>query len=165
MKIALLGLVFCSFYYVGSSLSKNYYRRKYFFEDMLLFCSRVEAEVSFGKNSIVEIVKNSKNSFRKEFKSLISSYLTALDKNSYCNIKDLQEFVDKGLLEDEEHNFVLHFLSVLGKSDVNEQLKSIKSFEYKFKEFYKTSTQKIKEGNLIKKVSIMMGIAVCIIFA
>ena len=142
--------------YVYASRLKR--KRKYF-EDCVKFLSRLSAEIGFKQSNLAEIIANAKSDVGQEFSKTLDEFETYISGQT----NDL--ILSRQFLSEQEFNCVKNAFSVLGKYDLNTQIKVLESEKLSIEEFYekakvtenKLSSNSVKLGALF---GLMIGIVI-----
>lgn len=142
MKYLLLLVVFCTCVYIGIEVKRYFADRLKFYDKMITFCEYAIKEISFyntTKNKIIE----------KYSDTCLSAVLSGQN--------------DK-LLSDEENKKIQEFLESIGKFDTSFELQNIQFYkEYLDSQKNKCAVEFDKKGMLSLKLSILIGILLCIL--
>ena len=163
MKFVLVGVVLAGVGYIGYGLSRFYKRRKRFFEDLTLFCEKLCVDISFSSETLKTIINQNYENFFKDFKVVLSGYLTYLETNG-STLEAEGLFKKLTIVKPEEKEAILMFFKNLGRLDVCNQVSEITNFKLKFLDFKKGAEEENKKfGSLSLKLMILLGILVVII--
>ncbi len=142
MKYLLLLVVFCTCVYIGIEVKRYFADRLKFYDKMIVFCEYAIKEISFyntTKNKIIE----------KYSDTCLSAVLSGQN--------------DK-LLSEEENKKIQEFLESIGKFDTSFELRNIQFYkEYLSSQKQKCAAEFDKKGMLSLKLSILIGILLCIL--
>lgn len=142
MKYLLLIIVFCTCVYIGIEIKKYFSDRLKLYEGMLGFCEYAIKEISFyGTTKDMVLAKYSDK--------ILSNVLSGNG--------------DK-ILSDDENAKIKQFLESIGRYDANNEVQNIEFY----KQYFSTKKQKCmddfdKKGGLSIKLSILVGILLCIL--
>lgn len=142
MKYLLLLVVFCTCVYIGVEVKRYFADRLKFYDKMITFCEYAIKEISFyntTKNKMIE----------KYTDTCLSAVL--------CGQNDK-------LLSDEENRKIQEFLDSIGKFDTTNELQNIQFYkEYLTSQKQKCVVEFDKKGMLSLKLSILIGVLLCIL--
>lgn len=154
MKYVILGLIFASICFSGHKMGNRYKEKEKFYYEFKNFLVFLKSEIGFFKKNLITIFD--------EFASENPKFIKLLEncKNFITSNKKLDlEFLSK------QENFELEeFFRGLGQNDCNFQKEYIeKNLEFFNKKYDESVRLNAKYGVVIKKISILVGIMVCII--
>lgn len=137
---------------IGVCLSKKYTIRKNFYIDYKEFNLKMKNEISFSKNTLVSIIKNTDK--EKIFYKNLQNYF--IEKNEI-------ELDSKVFTDDDKEKFY-NYLKNLGTSDRKTQLDYINSIdEIILKDLIDAQEQEKKYKKLYIKISFLIGLIILII--
>jgi len=139
-------LIICT--YIGHILSKKYVKRRTFFSDFSDFNKKVKNEISFSKNTLIDIIKNFSN----------KTGVFYLQTRNYFNNKKIV-FEDK-LLSEQEQSFFKRYLDNLGVLDKTTQIDYLELVE---KEIEEKKSTAILEEEKYKKLYLKLGFLIGLI--
>lgn len=154
MKALILGLIFLFISLIGFKLGEKYKQKERFYYEFKNFLIYLKSEIGFFEKDIVEIVStySSKNQHLSE---LLNSFKQSLLGEKFEGLK---------ILSEEENFKIIEFLNGLGKSDCESQKEYIEKNLEIFTNFYVEAKDKnLKQGTMCKKLSILVGVLVCIL--
>lgn len=142
MKYLLLLVVFCTCVFIGIEIKKYFADRLKFYEKIILFCEYASKEISFYNTTKDKLVGGYND-------SVLAVVLSGQKDKLLCN---------------EENVKVQEFLDSIGKFDVSNELNNIEFYKL----YFNTQKQKCsddfdKKGGLALKLSILIGILLCIL--
>lgn len=148
---------------LGAKFFFKYKRRKNFFDALIFLCHKFDVEINFSREKIVNIISS--------LEEKVKQNLYGLDKNFFYSIEN-KEILEKdkllknlNFLSEEEGNSIFLFFKSLGRSDMENQLKEIKSFENKFSQFCTASSKDYqKYGKLSIKLAIVSCLMIVVLF-
>ena len=154
MKTLILGLIFASISFMGYKVGDRYRQKEKFYYEFKTFLIYLKSEIGFFKKDIVQIVENYQTK-NKNLCLLLNNFGEFLNGEKAKNLDILSL----------EENLNLHkFFEGLGKSDCDSQKEYIEKNLEIFEIVLNDAKQKNqKQGNMLKKLSILVGILVCII--
>lgn len=154
MKIVILGLIFACISCLGYKLGDKYKQKEKFYYEFKNFLIYLKSEIGFFKKDIVQIVENYQTKNR-HFKAFLNNFVGTLNGANAENL---------GILSTDENLNLQKFFEGLGKSDCESQKEYIEKNIEIFDIVLSDAKQKnLKQGNMLKKLSILVGILVCII--
>lgn len=163
MKYFLIAIVVFGISYIGYGFGKYYRKRKRFFEDLVFVSERLCVDISFSKDNLQKILINSIDSYGKDLKSLISSYIEYLKDNTVQLNNDLL-FKKSTLIKDEEKETIFLFFKSLGRLDSYNQVSEINNFKSKFISLKENAEIENKKfGTLSFKLAILFALLVIVL--
>lgn len=156
MCLLLLFLIVC---YIGYGILSYYKKRAKIYEDLISFINCLNVEISFLKTNLIKIVEKEKTDYCKEFNDILNKfYDKLLSKESSCFECKCE------LLNDNENKEISDFFNCLGKTDIKQQQMSIEHYKNKFLQHSSRFVQeRDKNGVVGLKLSILLGLALCIV--
>ena len=153
----LLALICC---YIGVLIKKRYNARVRFFKSATEFCSMLEDELSMRKTPIPEVITKFLDGRAGEFESYITHRCElSRGRNTGADYKCR-------LLNNDESKDMDTFLSMLGKTDLKDQLSHVAYYEKVFeKKTEECSEQSKKNGSMYFKLCVLCGLAIIMILA
>lgn len=156
-----VGCIFivCLSWTIGHMVVKRYVFRDKFFKELISFALYLKNNISFRqikiKDLFFEYSENIKNEFKEELKLLIES----IEKDNFNNLKSKLYF-----LKQEEFNVVINFFSELGNASENIEIGKLELFINKLN-FLSHSASEVRNKNegFIYKLSLMIGVVICIL--
>ncbi len=162
MKYVLIALVFCACVVVGYVISNRFTKRKKFWSSMIAFADKLAIEINFSRERLRVLIENFDDTNKKNLLGIDKKFIDYLDKK--CDLTTDEVFGKNELLKQDEKEFILLFLKTLGRSDVENQTKEIKSFIERFNEIKtQCDTEQKKYGALSMKLGIIAGLFCAII--
>ena len=134
--------------YIGHNLSKKYVKRRMFFSDFSDFNKKVKNEISFSKNTLIDIIKDFSN----------KNDIFYLQTRNYFDNKKIV-FDDK-LLSEQEQSFFKKYLDNLGNLDKTTQIDYLKLVD---KEIEDKKSTAILEEEKYKKLYLKLGFLIGLI--
>lgn len=142
MKYILLLIVFVTCVYVGFEIKKYFENRVKLSDEILSFCEYAKKQIDFYNTPKDQII---------------------MQYNSVFLMKVLSGENDQ-LLSDNENNKVQEFLSSIGKYDAQNEVSNIEFYKLYFQTLKEKCVQDLqKKGGLSLKLSILIGILLCIL--
>ena len=154
MKILILGLIFGSISFLGFKIGNVFKEKEVFYYDFKNFLIYLKSEIGFFRRDIVEIIEayQTKN---KNITMLLGNFKQSLNGENFQKIN---------ILSDSENAKIEEFFKGVGVSDCDSQKEYIeKNIEIFSKSYEDAKQQNLKQGIMYKKLSILVGILVCII--
>ncbi len=162
MKYALILLVFIACVAVGFIVSNRFTKRKKFWTSLIAFADKIAIEINFSRERLRVLIENFDTANRKNLLGIDIKFIEYLDKKSELTTDFL--FDKNELLKPDEKDLVLLFFKTLGRSDVENQTKEIKSFSERFNELkMQSDNEQKKYGALSMKLGIIAGLFCAII--
>lgn len=153
----LLALICC---YIGVLIKKKYTARVRFFKSATEFCSMLDDELSMRKTPIPEVITKFLDGRAGDFESYITHR---------CNLsrgRNVDADYKCRLLKNDEAKDMDTFLSMLGKTDLKDQLSHVAHYEKVFeKKTEECSEQSKKNGSMYFKLCVLCGLAIILILA
>lgn len=147
MRLFLIVILFVLFFLIGLFVYCYYGERVRVIKDLTNICGILSRDISFKKNTINSILKDS-------YKSMSFS--------TKCIIKN-HDFAKK-ILTQEKSEFVINFFESLGKGDVAYEVEKLDYYKKEFNDMYALSKEDLqKKGVLYFKLIIGVGLIICII--
>lgn len=154
MKFLILGSIFSLVTYIGFKFGNRYKEKVDFYNDFSIFLLYLKSQISFLKVDLITIF-NQYECKNNHFKNLICNLSD--DFNSYRNI-------NVEILKEDENLQIRRFFEGLGKNDCLTEEDYIKrQIEIFNKKLNDAKDLNLKYGNMYKKLSILLGIFVCIV--
>ena len=154
MKSLILGLIFVSISYLGFKVGDRFKKKEKFYYDFKNFLIYLKNEIGFFEKDILEIVSSyeTKNS---NLKLLLENYQASLNEKPFEELK---------ILSKEENLKIIDFFNGVGASDCESQKEYIeKNLEIFNSCFEQAKLKNEKQGSMYKKLSILLGLLVCIV--
>ncbi len=163
MKIVLILTLIFMCGTVGYGLSGVYKQRKKFYEAYAMFLLDLKTDIGFSANKLSEIIQTEKNSLsNKDFSILLDNYLKTIKSEEVLTKESL--FLNIKLLNDQEKNDIYSFFKGLGKTDIYNQIETIKNRYEATKNYCDKLTKECeKYCPLYTKLSILVGLFMALI--
>jgi stage III sporulation protein AB len=163
MKYLLIAIIVMGVSYIGYGISRYYRKRKRYFEDLILLSERLSVDISFSKDNLQTILKNSIDSYGNDLKSSIKGYMEFL-KNNEKELSNNLIFKKSSLIKDEEKETVFLFFKSLGRLDASNQVSEINNFKIKFVSLRDDAENDNKKfGSLSFKLAILFALMIIIL--
>lgn len=163
MKYLLIAIVVFGISYIGYGFGKYYRKRKRFFEDLIFVSERLCVDISFSKDNLQKILFNSIESYGKDLKSVICSYIEYL-KDNKIQLNNNLLFKKSTLIKDEEKETIFLFFKSLGRLDASNQVSEINNFKSKFISLKDNADVENKKfGTLSLKLAILFALLLIIL--
>ena len=157
MKLLFILLIFGFCVFVGWKFANKYSRRKKFFDSIISFADKLSVEINFSRERLKVLLENCSDNTRKNLLEIDNRFIDFLDKK--CELSSTEIFKKATILSNDEKDLILLFLKTLGRSDVENQTKEIKSFVSRFNEIKsKCDTEHKKYGSLSMKLGVVAGL-------
>lgn len=157
MKYVLIMLVFSACVAVGYTISNRFSKRKKFFTSLISLAEKLSIEINFSRERLCVLIENFDAGNKKNLLKIDEKFLNFLDKK--CELTNEEIFEKNDLLKPEEKDCVLLFLKTLGRSDVENQTKEIKSFISRFNDLkIECDSAYKKYGSLSLKLGLIAGL-------
>ena len=142
MKFVLLLIVFITCVYIGFEIKKYFEDRVKLSDAILSFCEYAKKQIDFYNTPKDQIIDQYNSGILKKVLSGESDKLLSVNEN----------------------NKVQEFLSSIGKYDAQNELNNIEFYKLYFQSLKEKCTQDLqKKGGLSLKLSILIGILLCIL--
>lgn len=158
MKIALILILIFMCGAIGYGLSGVYKQKKKFYDSYLIFLQDLLSDIGFLENKLSNIIQEKKNTItNKEFNILLVNYQNVIKGDVELTKENL--FNNIKLLNEQEKNEIYLFFKTLGKTDVFNQVESIKNKCESTKKYCdKLAKDCEKYCPLYTKLSILLGL-------
>lgn len=142
MKFVLLLVIFSTCVCIGFEIKKFFADRLKFYESMMAFCEYAKQQISF--------------------------YGTTKDKILECGkseiLANVFDGIDNRLLSSAENQKVQEFINSIGRYDSQNEIQNIEFYKTYFAQQVKCCQSEMsKKGGLSLKLSILVGILLCIL--
>lgn len=163
MKIVLILILIFMCGAIGYGLSGMYKQKKKFYDSYLIFLQDLLSDIGFSASKLSCIIQEEKNILsNKDFNTLLENYQKIIKGNDELTKENL--FKNLKLLNEQEQNDIYLFFKTLGKTDVFNQLESIKNKCESTKKYCEKLTNDcIKYCPLYTKLSILIGLFLALI--
>lgn len=162
MKYALLVILFLICTFVGYFFSLKYKKRQKFFSSLIMLAEKLDVEINYSRERLKKLIQEFDNNQRKNLMGIENNYLNFLDGDEELNSELL--FKNISFLKPSEKDLVFLFFKNLGRSDVENQSKEIKSYVKRFEEQSKIcDSENKKYGSLCTKLGIIAGLFLVVI--
>lgn len=150
--------------YVGFGIAGYYKKRENLFSELGIFCGRLKNDIKFQSKPLQEILSDVIPTLKSPLKNILNNYLQMILSGEFTDFGNVNKKISSVYLKPSETEIIVQFLSVLGKSDCDNEDETISAFELRFNEF-KTECAKDKKKNssMYIKLSVLLGLFVCII--
>ena len=163
IKFAFMGalIVLCGF--LGTSFSKVYDQKELFFEEFVEFLSNIKSEVSFFKTDIVSILK--KYTFKSKLQKINQDITKLLENNENLTNEKIEEILNNYIIFEQQDNLLIcQMYCELGNLGYVEQIEKLEYYINQFKiSKEKNQNRALKMKPFCKKISILIGLLVCIV--
>ena len=158
MKIALILILIFMSGAIGYGLSGVYKQKKKFYDSYLIFLQDLLSDIGFSENKLSNIIQEKKNTItNKELNILLVNYQNVIKGDVELTKENL--FNNIKLLNEQEKNEIYLFFKTLGKTDVFNQVESIKNRCESTKKYCdKLAKDCEKYCPLYTKLSILLGL-------
>jgi len=158
MKIVLSILLILACLYIGISISGSIKKKKEFWEDVVKLCEYLSQNINFGQKKLNEILLSYKTICGIKCQSLIDTFIDTKGKG------ELLESFENYFFEECERKLLLEFFDQIGELDVYNELAKIENYKSRFIKILDKYSEKSKKFSpLIVKLSLIFGIAICIV--
>lgn len=158
MKIVLSILLILACLYIGITISGSIKKKKEFWEDVVKLCEYLSQNINFGQKKLNEILLSYKTICGIKCQSLIDTFVDTKGK------RGLLESFENYFFEESEKKLLLEFFDQIGELDVYNELAKIQNYKLRFIKILDKYSEKSKKFSpLIVKLSLIFGIAICIV--
>lgn len=162
MKYLIIVSIFSLCVFIGFKFSSRYTKRKKFFDSIIVLADKLSMEINFSRERLKVLLENCDTSTQKNLLEIDKKYIDFLDKKCELNTETI--FGKTTLLNNDEKQLVVLFFKTLGRSDVENQTKEIKSFIARFSEIKnKCDIEQKKYGSLSAKLGVVAGLMFAIV--
>lgn len=158
MKIILILIliIFCGA--IGYGISGVYKQKKKFYDAYLNFLQDLLTYIGFSASKLSSIIQEEKKVIiNKEFNNVLDNYLKVIKSDEELTRENL--FLNIKLLNENEQNEMYQFFKSLGKTDVYNQMETIKNrVDVSKKHCEKLAKDCEKYCPLYTKLSILIGL-------
>jgi len=149
--------------YVGIGIASYYKKRENLFVELGVFCNKLKNDINFSYKPILEILNETIPTLKSPLKEILIQYSQMIEVGEFTNFSNLKN-IKSSYLKQNEIDIIVQFLSQIGKSDAINQNAVISSFEGNFNSFKNDcNLEKKKYSSLYVKLSLLIGLLVCII--
>lgn len=161
MKI-ILAIVLCAITTtIGYGLSKQYKKRKRFFEDIIDFSNKLSGEMRFRSSFVKDVCNAECDNYGNELSITIKAFVNSLDKKQALNINSIQEL---SILTSDDKKSISNFFNSLGKYDLKTQLIEFENHKSNFQVQLQGAVEENKKySSLFTKLGLIIGLAISII--
>lgn len=137
--------------YIGFAIAGQYDRKRQIYCDLLALCGALRSNLNYTRLSLNSVYEGQARVLKKDLKA----YLTNVLGDCPAELPFLTE---------EQRGDVRSFFDGLGKNDAESQKQHIAFFNEIFERNLKDATLQCKErGNMYKKLSVLLGVLLCIL--
>ena len=163
MKYVLLGIIFVVCTLVGYTFSLKYKRRQKFFSSIIMLAEKLDVEINYSRERLKKLILEFDENQKKNLLGIENNYLNFLDGDEELTNELL--FKNITFLKPSERDVVFLFFKNLGRSDVENQSKEIKSHVKRCEDISKIcDVENKKYGSLCTKLGIIAGLFLIVIF-
>lgn len=150
--------------YIGFGIAGYYKKRENLFSELGIFCGRLKSDIKFQSKPLKEILSEVIPTLKSPLKNILNNYLSMISGGEFTDFNNISKKITSIYLKQNEAEIIVQFLSVLGKSDCDNENQTISSFELRFNELKsECSKDKKKNSSMYIKLSVLLGLFVCII--
>lgn len=150
--------------YVGVGIASYYKKRESLFSELGIFCGKLKSDIKFSSKPIQDILNEIIPTLKSPLKDILQQYQTMISSGQFTDFKNITEKISSIYLKQNETEIIVQFLSQLGKSDCDNENETISAFEMRFNAFKEECfTEKKKYSSMYIKLSLLIGLFVCII--
>ncbi len=140
--------------FVGRAITQKYVQRDEFFKELINFLHRLKNDISFRKIKLNELI----DGYISKSKNKYSCIIAELFKNCNMDGRNLR------FLKNDEKMIINNFVSSLGSSSAEIEVSNIDNFIENIKSIsLACEVERKKNGILYYKLSIAVGIVVCVL--
>ena len=157
-EIISCGVILLASGYIGLHFKKHYKSRHFLLIEFYKLAEYIRLEINFKKTAITDILKNFTTE-NPEIRRIINDIISARQ-----NGKTTEDALKSNLLKDEK-KLLIEFFDKLGSKDIESEISDIDLLIGKLKTLTAVTEKDIKhKGDLYFKLSILIGLMVCVIF-
>ncbi len=161
-KYILLLLLFCISVFVGYMFSLKYRRRQKFFSSLIMLAEKLDVEINYSRETLKKLVLEFDPNHRKYLCGIDGNYVSFLEGEGDLTAEAL--FKNISILKASEKDLIYLFFKSLGRSDVENQSKEIKSYVKRFEALSSVCDNENKKyGALCTKFGIIAGLFIVVI--
>ena len=162
MKYVLLILLFSLCVAVGYMFSLKYKKRQKFFSSLIMLAEKLDVEINYSRERLKILIQDFDEKQKKTLYGIDTNYISYL--NSEVELSSQNLFKNINFLKDSEKDLIYIFFKNLGRSDVENQSKEIKSYVKRFEEQSKICDNDNKKyGSLCTKLGVVVGLFLIIV--
>lgn len=162
LKYILLLLLFCVCVAVGYLFSLKYRKRQKFFSSLIMLAEKLDVEINYSRERLKKLIQEIDETQKKNLCSIDDNYISYLDGNDTLSSERL--FKNISILKPSEKDLIFLFFKNLGRSDVENQSKEIKSYIKRFESISSVcDSENKKYGSLCTKFGIIAGLFIVVI--
>lgn len=162
MKFVLLALLFAISVVTGYIFSLKYKKRQKFFSSLIMLAEKLDVEINYSRERLKILISDFDEKQKKTLFGIDLNYLAYLDGKVELSNQTL--FKNINFLKENEKDIVFIFFKSLGRSDVENQSKEIKSYIKRFEEQSKICDNDNKKyGSLCTKLGVIFGLFLIIV--
>lgn len=162
MKYILLGVMFGVCVFVGYLFSLKYKKRQKFFSAIIMLAEKLDVEINYSRERLKKLILEFDDGHKKHLLGIDQNFVNYLDGK--CELTAENLFKNVSILKPSEKDFLFIFFKNLGRSDVENQTKEIKSYIKRFEDISKSSDEENKKyGTLSLKLGIVAGLFLVVI--
>lgn len=161
-KYFLLFLLFASCVVAGYMFSLKYKKRHKFFSSLIILAEKLDVEINYSRERLKKLIEEIDPSQKKNLCDIDKNYIEYLDGVSELSSQQL--FKNISILKPSEKDLIMLFFKNLGRSDVENQSREIKSYVKRFETLSASAESENKKyGSLCTKLGIVAGLFVVVI--
>lgn len=148
---------------IGANIKNEICKKYQIFKEIHAFLQFASIKIAFFKDYYADFIKEFINSQQLKNKQIFNLVLKLINSNNFT-LENFSKSVAKYNLDNEETKLLYNIFSSIGSTDIINQEQilqgNIKQIEYKISEL---DEQKKHKGNMASKLSICIGLVICIL--
>jgi stage III sporulation protein AB len=142
--------------------SLKYKKRQRFFSSLIMLAEKLDVEINYSRERLKILIEDFDEKQKKNLLGLDANYLKYLSGEVEFNNENL--FKNLSILRPSEKDLIFIFFKSLGRTDVVNQSKEIKSYVKRFEEYSKSSDIENKKfGSLCTKLGVVVGLLLVVL--
>lgn len=163
MKWVVSALIVGCCFYIGFGVANFYKKRESLFTELGIFCGKLKSDIKFSSKPLKEILSEVIPTLKSPLKDILQKYLSMIVSGEFTDFNNVSKKISSVYLKDGEAEVIVQFLSMLGKSDCDNENETISAFEIRFNEFKNECFKdKKKYSSMYLKLSVLLGLFVCV---
>lgn len=161
-RYVLLLMLFGVCVVVGYMFSLKYKKRQAFFSSIIMLAEKLDVEINYSRERLKKLIQEVDEGQKKKLCSIDKNYIAYLDGECELSMETL--FKNIPFLKASEKDLIFLFFKSLGRSDVENQSKEIKSYIKRFETLSSSADSENKKyGSLCTKIGIIAGLFVVVV--
>lgn len=152
IKILFVGSVMTCCTMIGWNVRKSFFTKMQYFQDLVKFCEQLQQNMQSKKEKVNIFVQKYLSFYHGQFQKDIEMYFLKRENPSL------------DIVNQQEREEILQFFNCLGHLTIDEEVSNVISYQKTFEHYLSLYTSKYeKYGNLILKLSSLVGAIICIV--